>query len=268
MNAASTLRLHTGRAMPVLGLGTWELTHDTAGTVEEALRRGYRMIDTSGDYGTQPGVGEGLRRSGLDPGELFLVTKVEEDEDAYAASSRNVDELGLEHVDLMLIHRPPPSGAGVRLWEGLIRARDDGLATDIGVSNYTAEQIEELVDATGELPVVNQIEWSPFGWSQEMLDYCREREIVVQAYSPLTRGRRLDDERLAELAAEYDRTPAQLLLRWNLQLEVAPLPKANRVEHLEENLGIFDFELSGEHMAELNSLDERYSSLGSSLAYV
>ncbi len=268
MNAESTLRLHTGRPMPVIGLGTWELAHDTAGAVEEAVRRGYRMIDTSGDYGTQPGVGEGVRRSGLDRGELFLVTKVEEDEDAYTASRRNVDELGLEHADLMLIHRPPRSGAGVGLWEGLIRARDDGLARDIGVSNYTVGQIEELVEATGELPVVNQIEWSPFGWSQEMLDYCRARGIVIQAYSPLTRVQRLDEERLVELAAEYDRTAAQLLLRWNLQLEVAPLPKANRLEHLEENLGLFDFEISGEHMSELKSLNEHYSSLGSSLAYV
>jgi diketogulonate reductase-like aldo/keto reductase len=157
---------------------------------------------------------------------------------------------------------------GRDLWDGLTRAREDGLAKDIGVSNYSLEQVEELVDATGNLPVVNQIEWSPFGWSREMLDSCRERGIAVQAYSPLTRTRRLGDERLAELAAEYDRTPAQILLRWDLQLEVAPLPKANRLEHLEENLAIFDLELGYEHMAELNSLNEHYSSLGSSLAYV
>jgi diketogulonate reductase-like aldo/keto reductase len=196
------------------------------------------------------------------------VTKVEEDEDAFAATRRNLDELGLEYADLMLIHRPPPSGVGRGLWEGLIRAREDGLARDIGVSNYSVEQIEELVDATGERPVVNQIEWSPFGWSREMLDYCRGCGIVVQAYSPLTRTRRLGDERLAELAAEYDGTPAQLLLRWNLQLEVAPLPKANRAEHLKENLGIFEFEIGDDHMAELNTLNEHYSSLGWSLAYV
>lgn len=268
MNAASTLELETGRLMPVIGLGTWQLTRDTAGTVEEALRLGYRMIDTSGDYGTQAGIGEALRRGGLDRGEFFLVTKVEEHEDAYAATRRNLDELGLERADLMLIHRPPPGGAGHELWEGLIRAREDGLTADIGVSNYSVEQLEELLDASGELPVVNQIEWSPFGWSRDMLDYCRERGIVIQAYSPLTRAQRLDDERLAELAAEYERTPAQLLLLWNLQLGVAPLPKANRLEHLEENLGIFDFELSDEHVGELNSFNEHYSSLGSSLAYV
>lgn len=262
MNPESTIALRSGHRMPVLGLGTWQLTNDTAGTVEEALRLGYRMIDTSGDYGTHPGIGEAIHGSDLDRQEICLVTKIEEDEDAYDATRRNLVELGLEHADLVLIHRPPPSGAGRELWEGLLRARDDGLARDIGVSNYSAEQIDELADATGEIPAVNQIEWSPFGWSAEMLEFCRERGIVVQAYSPLTRTRRLGDERLAELAAEYDRTPAQLLIRWNLELGVVPLPKANRWDHLAENLDVFDFELDDAHVAELRSLNERYSSLG------
>jgi len=174
--------ISTGRTMPVIGVGTWQLTQDTAGTLEHALRLGYRLIDTSGDYGTQPGVGEALRRSEIDRGEVFVVTKVEEDEDAYEATRRNLRELGLEYADLMLVHRPPPEGVGVELWEGLIAARDEGLTRGIGVSNYSIEQIHALVDATGELPAVNQIEWSPFGWSREMLDYCRERGITIQAY--------------------------------------------------------------------------------------
>src|SRR5688572_33280907 len=118
MNTDSTVRLRTGRSMPVLGLGTWQLNDDTAGTVEEALRLGYRMIDTSGDYGTQPGVGEALRRTDVARDEIFLGTKVEEDEDAYEATRRNLDELGVPHADLMLIHRPPRDGAGQELWEG------------------------------------------------------------------------------------------------------------------------------------------------------
>jgi diketogulonate reductase-like aldo/keto reductase len=268
MNIDSTLQLHTGGEMPVLGLGTWQLTHDTAGTVEEALRLGYRMIDTSGDYGTQPGVGEAIRRSGLERGRIYLVTKVEEDEDAYEATVRNLRELGLEYADLMLIHRPPARGAGRELWEGLIRARDNGLTRDIGVSNYSIDQIEELIETTGDVPAVNQIEWTPFGWSREMLDYCRERGIVIQAYSPLTRTKRFDEERLVELAAEYDRTPAQLLLRWNLQLGVVPLPKANRRDHLKENLGVFDFELADDHVAELNQFNQQWSALGRTLQYV
>jgi diketogulonate reductase-like aldo/keto reductase len=267
VDAGSTRPLHTGRGMPVLGLGTWQLTDDTAGSVAEALRLGYRMIDTSGDYGTQSGIGDAIRRSGLHREQIYLVTKVEEDEDAYDATRRNLAELGLEYADLMLIHRPPPTGVGRELWEGLLRARDDGLARDIGVSNYSADQIEQLSAATGETPVVNQIEWSRFGWSAEMLEFCRDRGIVIQAYSPLTRTQRLDDDRLAELAAEYDRTSAQLLIRWNLQHGVVPLPKANRRDHLVENLDVFDFELDDDHVAELQGLNERYSSLGA-LPYV
>src|SRR5918999_420156 len=218
MDSDTTVRLHTGRSMPMLGLGTWQLTRDTAGTVEEALCLGYRMIDTSGDYGTQPGIGEALRRTDVRRDDIYLVTKVEENEDAYEATRRNLDELGLEFADLMLIHRPPLFGAGQELWEGLIRARDEGLTRDIGVSNYSIEQIGELIRSTGETPAVDQVEWSPFGWSQEVLDWCNERGIVIQAYSPLTRGQRLDDERLVAVAMRHGKTPAQVLLRWNLQL--------------------------------------------------
>ena len=253
--------------MPVLGLGTWQLNDDTAGTVVEALRLGYRMIDTSGDYGTQPGIGDGLRRTDLDRGEIFLVTKVEEDEDAYDATRRNLEELGVGYADLMLIHRPPRTGAGRVLWEGLIRARDEGLAVDIGVSNYSIQQIDELIRSTGETPAVNQIEWSPFGWSGEMLDFCDRHGIVIQAYSPLTRGRRLDNERLRSVAARHGRTPAQVLLRWSVQRGAVPLPKANRRDHLVENLEALGFEVDSADLDVLNSLNEEYSSLGS-LPYV
>lgn len=267
MDITSTLPLSTGRSMPAFGLGTWELTDDTAGAVENALGLGYRMIDTSGDYGTQPGIGQGIRRSGVDREEIFLVTKVEEDEDAYEATVHNLRELGLDYADLMLIHRPPESGVGKELWEGLIRARKDGLTRDIGVSNYSTQQIDALVDATGEAPTVNQIEWTPFGWSAEMLDHCRERGIVIQAYSPLTRAERLDDETLTDIAGEYGKTAAQILIRWNLQLGTVPLPKANRSSHLEENVGVFDFELSETRMKQLTELNEKWSSLGRSLQY-
>lgn len=262
MTIDTTVRLHTGRTMPALGLGTWLLNDDTAGTVEEALRLGYRLIDTSGDYGTQPGVGEALRRTDIARDEIYVVTKVEEDEDAYEATRRNLDELGQERVELMLIHRPPRSGAGVDLWEGLIRARDEGLAVDVGVSNYSAAQIEELVRATGETPAVNQVEWSPFGWSRELLDWSAERGIVIQAYSPLTRTQRLGDPQLRAVAERLGVTTAQVLLAWNLRLGTVPLPKANRREHLVENLGAGEVRLTDADLEELNSLNEHASSLG------
>ena len=268
MRNPTTLPLNTGNQMPTLGLGTWQLTGDTPGTVETALELGYRMIDTSGDYGTQKGIGQGIRRSGIDRENVYLVTKVEEEDDAYEATTRNLSELDLDFADLMLIHRPPESGAGTGLWEGLIQARADGFARDIGVSNYSVEQIGELIQATGEVPAANQIEWSPFGCSADMLDYCRERHIVIQAYSPLTRGERLNDFMLGKLAADYGKTSAQLVIRWNLQLGVVPLPKANTPDHLEENLRVFDFELSDEDMTKLNDLNEQWSSLGPRLQYL
>ena len=262
------LALRTGHSMPALGLGTWQLTHDAVPVLEDALRLGYRMIDTSCDYRTQAAVGEAIRASEIDRSDLFVVTKVEENDDAYEATRRNLRELGLEYADLVLIHRPPPGGeVGTDLWTGLMRARRDGLTRDIGVSNYSTAQIESLVTKACEVPVVNQIEWSPFGWSSDMLDYCTLRGIVVQAYSPLTRALRLDDDMLIALAAEYERSPAQILLRWDLQLGVAPVPKAARHEHLLENLAALDFELSGAHMEELEELNEHYSALGS-LPYV
>jgi diketogulonate reductase-like aldo/keto reductase len=267
MDASSTISLNTGRRMPILGLGTWELTNDTPGTIVKALELGYRMIDTSGDYGTQPGIAEGIRRSGVERSDLYIVTKVEEDEDPYEATKHNVGDLGLEYADLMLIHRPPPSGPGVDLWRGLLRARDDGLTRDVGVSNYSTAQIEELIRATGEVPTVNQIEWTPFGWDPGMLEYCRGRQILIQAYSPLTRGERLHGDVLQKMATELRQTPAQILLRWNLQVGTVPLPKANRHDHLEEDLDIFGFDLSDTQMDRLGRLNERWSSLGA-LQYV
>lgn len=267
MNENSTIKLRTGRDMPVMGLGTWQLNRDTAGTIEQALAMGYRMIDTSGDYGTQPGVGEGMRGSGLPRDQIYLVTKVEEDEDAYEATGRNLEELGLDHADLMLIHRPPRRGAGVELWRGLIRARDEGMARDIGVSNYSIEQMKELAEATGETPAVNQIEWTPFGWSPDMLEFCNAAHIVIQAYSPLTRARRLDDERLRQIASGYGKTPAQLLVRWNLQHDVVPIPKANQQQHLTEDIEVFDYEIAEEDMARLDELNALNSALGDRLRY-
>ena len=254
--------------MPVVGLGTWMLNLSPRSSVEDAFEQGYRMVDTSGDYGTQPAVGEAVRNTGVPRDEIFVVTKVEENDDAYEASKRNLDELGLDYVDLMLIHRPPQHGAGEDLWAGLIRAREEGLALDIGVSGYSTEQISRLYDGSGETPAVNQIEWSPFGWSPAMLDFCNNEHIAIMAYSPLTRADRLADDRLEDIADSYGKTTAQLLLRWDLQHGVVPIPKANKAEHRAENIDIFDFEISPDDMAELNNLNMLASSLGERITYI
>jgi diketogulonate reductase-like aldo/keto reductase len=266
MQEIPSIPLRSGRRMPAIGLGTWQLTDDTARSVADALRLGYRMIDTSGDYGTQRAIGQALRD---DAGahDVFIVTKVEEDEDSYEAARRNLGELGLDSVDLLLIHRPPDKGVGRTLWQGLIKAMNDGLCREIGVSNYDVGQIEELVEKTGVTPSVNQVEWTPFGHSKEMLAFCRDNAIVLQAYSPLTRATRLDDETLVEVARRHRKSPAQVLLRWNLELRTVPLPKASRAEHRRENLDIFDFELDEAELVELNELNDRYSALGEGLPY-
>jgi diketogulonate reductase-like aldo/keto reductase len=261
-----TFRLAGGAEIPVLGLGTWEL-RGGADTIRAALELEYRLIDTSGDYGTQPAIGEAIRDSGIARDEIFLVTKVEEDEDGHAATKDRLRDLGLDHADLMLIHRPPPTGAGESIWESLIRAKREGLTREIGVSNYSIDQIEAVTGATGELPSVNQIEWTPFGHSPQMLDYCRDRGILIQAYSPLTRGQRLDDPTLDEIVRRHGKSPAQLMLRWNIQLGTNPIPKASTQEHLQEDIDVFDFELSAGEMDHLSSLNERYSALAG-LAYV
>lgn len=263
----STITLHTGSEMPILGLGTWQLTMDTADAVNYALQLGYPLIDTSSDYGTQPGIREGLENSQRPRTQIYLVTKVEETDDAYQRTKSNLKELDTDYVDLMLIHRPPATGAGEALWDDLIRAKKEGMIKNIGVSNYSVELIDRLIEASGETPVVNQIEWSPFGFSEGMLEYCRNKRIVIQAYSPLTRAERLDDPVLVRIAERYTKSPAQILVRWNLQLGTCPLPKANQKSHQEENIDVFDFEIDETDMKRLHDLNEGYSSLGT-LPYV
>ena len=253
--------------MPLLGLGTWELTFHTVDTICNAFELGFRMVDTAVDYHTQRGIGDAIRACGFEREAIFVITKVEPHEDAYGEIRRNLAQMRLDYADLALIHRPPELGVGDVVWQGLRRAKREGMVRDIGVSSYSIECIEELVYRTGELPAINQVEWTPFGHSPRMLDFCRENEIIIQAWSPLTRGKRLGDDKVAPMAARYGKTPAQLLLRWNLQLGVVPLPKANHVQHQRENLNVFDFEILPQDMTRLNALNEHYSAL-ERLAYL
>jgi 2,5-diketo-D-gluconate reductase A len=263
-----TIQLASGAEMPVVGLGTWQLTGEEAFSgVQHALALGYRLVDTAVDYGNQEQIGEALRDSPVGRDDVFLVSKVEEDEDTHAATAERVEQLRVDRLDLCLIHRPPPDGAGEDLWDGLIRARQEGLTREIGVSNYSPEQVDRLIEVSGERPAVNQIEWSPFGHSDEVLEYAKRTGIVIQAYSPLTRAERLDDDTLAEIGDRYGKTPAQVMLRWSIQVGAPPVPKAATPSHREENLDVFDFELSETEMEALGQLNEHYSSLAG-LQYV
>jgi 2,5-diketo-D-gluconate reductase A len=260
--------------MPALGFGTWQL-HDEAAAdaVTAALTAGYRLIDTSGSYGNVAEVGAAVGGSSVAREDIFLVTKVESDEDPVESLRRQLGEMKLDRVDLTLIHWPPgvmgsaheahPADphdrAGVHLWQGLIRAREQGMTTDIGVSNYNAELIDVLVDATDEVPAVDQVEWSPFGHSMRFREYLRSREIALQAYSPLAQYHKLDHPVLQKIAQAHGKTPGQVVLRWDFQLGVVPLPRSGSVEHIKENFGIFDFELSDEEMGKITGLNEEFS---------
>jgi 2,5-diketo-D-gluconate reductase A len=263
MATEGKVTLATGTEMPALGLGTWQLSgRGATDGVLHALELGYRLLDTATDYGSDPHIRDALRQSDLDREELFLEHKVEEDEDAYEATRDRCERLGVEALDLCLIHRPPPEGSGELLWEGLIRARDEGLTREIGVSNFAPAQLDRLIEASGERPAVNQIEWSPFGHSERVLEHARERAVVVQAYCPLTRGKRLGDATLDEVGARHGKSAAQVMLRWCLQLDTPPVPKAADPAHREQNIDVFDFELDEEQMRRLQGLNEHYSALG------
>ena len=262
MTDLPTINLASGVEMPVIGLGTWQLTEEDAveGT-RHALELGYRLIDTAVDYENQEQIGEALRASDINRDDVFLTSKVEEDEDARAATAERVEHLGVDRLDLCLIHRPPPEGAGEDLWEGLVEVRREGLTREIGVSNYSTDQIDRLIEVTGERPSVNQIEWSPFGHSDEVMEHAKRSGVVIQAYSPLTRGERVEDGTLAEIGERHGKTPAQVMLRWCVQVGAPPVPKAADPAHREENIEIFDFELSESELLVLSSLNEHYSSL-------
>src|SRR4030095_14997138 len=213
----------------------WELTVRTVDTLCNALELGFRMIDTAADYHTQRGIGDAIRACGFERDAVYVVTKVEPDEETYTATKRHLGLMRVDRADLVLIREPPEHGAGELAWQGLRRAKREGLVHDIGVSSYSIEHIEELVYETGEMPAVNQIEWSPFGHSPRMLDFCRDNGILIQAWSPLTRARRLNDDKVSTMSARYGKTSAQLLIRWSLQLGVVPLPKSNQARHQRDN---------------------------------
>jgi len=261
MNINSKLTLHTGNKMPVIGLGTY-LLKDPAKSVAQAINLGYRLIDTSGDYGSQPGVAQAIKKVAVPRDLLYVVTKVEETEDAFESAHKQVAELQTDYADLILLHRPPKTGPGIELWEGLIKAKAEGLTKDIGVSNYRPDQIDELIRATGEVPVVNQVEWTPFGHNQKMLDYCNQHKIIMHAYWPLTHGEKLDDRQLNDIAKRNGKSCSQTILRWDLQLGIVPIPKANSAEHLEQNLDVFDFELSDEDMTAIDELNQNHWKFG------
>lgn len=250
-----TVSLVTGAGMPLLGLGTWQLRGDAAReAVLAALDAGYRHLDTATMYGNEREIGEALRESGLPREEIFLTTKLPPQQ---AGRERQTLEaslaaLGLDAVDLWLIHWPP-GGAGVPVWRAFLDLQAEGRTRAVGVSNYSPAQIDELVRETGVAPAVNQIEWSPFLFDEARLAHSRAQGVVLEGYSPF-KSARLDSPVLVEIAARHGKTPAQVIVRWHVEHEVVVIPKSARRERIVANADVWDFSLSADDVAALDAL--------------
>lgn len=260
LRLASRVRLNDGHEMPVIGLGMWNLRSgpEAQTAVRHALEVGYRHFDTAKLYGNERDLGAAMLGNGVPRDQVFVTTKLWNSdhgrEPAVRAFEHSLAELGLGYVDLYLIHWPEARRSDS--WRALQEIQGGGRAKSIGVSNYTIRHLEDLLAESEVVPAVNQVEFHPFLYQRALLDFCQRHGIVLEAYSPLTKGRRLQDPVIAEVAAKVGRTPAQVLLRWSLQHGLVVIPKSSRPERIEENAQVFDFSLSPADMARLDGLDE------------
>jgi 2,5-diketo-D-gluconate reductase A len=258
---APRVELVDGHAMPQVGFGVFQIPpRDTAAAVRHALRTGYRAVDTAAAYGNEPEVGEAVRDSGLEREAVFVTTKLWNADHGRDTASRAFEDslarLDLGHVDLYLIHWPVPQrNRYVESWQALTELQAGGRARSIGVSNFEVDHLERIIDATGVVPAVNQVELHPRFQQPELRRFHTEHGIATQAWSPLAQSAVLDDPAVTELAEANGRTPAQVVLRWHLQLGNAVIPKSATPERIEENFDIFDFTLDDEAMRSLEGLD-------------
>ncbi len=254
----STIALNDGHAMPRLGLGVWQISSGKSceAAVRGALEVGYRHIDTASFYGNEESVGKAIRASGIPREEIYVTTKLWNSDHGKVeqAFERSLGKLGMDHVDLYLIHYPVAER--LRSWRVLEGLRAQGKARSIGVSNFTIRHLTELLANSETVPAANQVELHPYLYQRELLEFCREKNIVIQAYSPLTHGERLNDPKLVAMAKKYSRSPAQILIRWALQHDVVVLPKSANRQRIAEDAAVFDFTISPEDMRTLDGFDE------------
>lgn len=254
------LKFHDGREMPQFGLGIWQVPADTtAEVVKDALDLGYRMIDGAAAYRNEEGLGTGIRQSGLDRDELFVTTKVWNHGKGYDETRQSVAEslsrTTLDRFDLILLHWPfQDTESYVAAWKGLIDAQAKGQVTSIGVSNFHEAHLDRLIQETGVIPVLNQIEVNPKLQQSEMRKVNAAREIVTQSWSPLGSGRSFDEEIVQQIAERVGKSAPQVILRWHIQLNNAVISRSENKQHLAANMDIFDFELSKSEMDAMSQL--------------
>jgi len=258
------ITLNDGSTIPQLGFGVFQIEpQDTVEAVREALRIGYRHIDTAEMYGNEKEVGEAIRDSGLDRGDIFVTSKLNnsfhESADARKAFDDTLSDLGTDYVDLFLIHWPLPTlydGDYVSTWKVLEEFKSDGRARSVGVSNFQAEHLERLAAETETVPSVNQIEVHPYFANEAVRAYGREHGIVTEAWSPIAQGGVLEDSTITRIADKVGKTPAQVVLRWHVQRGDIVFPKSVTPSRMQENFELFDFELESADMDDITALDQ------------
>jgi diketogulonate reductase-like aldo/keto reductase len=261
LTISSTIKLSNGVKMPLLGFGTYQVRpgKETRDAVGNALQIGYRHIDTARYYDNEADVGLAIRESCIPRKEIFITTKLANPDHGYERAMHAFERsnllLGLEYVDLYLIHWPVQGKRGPS-WKALERILKEGRCRAIGVSNYMIPHLKELEQEAEIVPMVDQVELSPYLAQKMLRGHCLENDIVIEAYSPLTRGKRFKDPALMKLAERYGRTPAQIMIRWAVQIGAVPLPKSTHADRARENANVFDFELNDDDMAELDNYNE------------
>jgi len=261
MTVAPTVTLAHGAVLPVLGLGTWPLRGaEGAAAVRTALEAGYRLIDTAENYRNEDAVGQGLRDSGVPREEVFLTTKFNREwhsvDGARRAAEASLARLGVDYLDLLLIHWPnPDQGRYVEAFEGLLKLLDAGVVRAVGTSNFKPAHLRKVMDASGTVPDVNQINLNPYATRDAAVAFHAEHGIVTEAWSPMKPSSILDEDVITRAAAAHGRTPAQVVLRWHLQRGFVPIPKSASADRQRENLGVFDFELTTAEVDAITALD-------------
>lgn len=260
--AIPSVSLNDGHTMPVLGLGVGELSDaETEEAVSAGLEVGYRLIDTAAAYGNEAAVGRAIASSGVPREEVFVTTKLATEDQGFQSSQdalkASLERLGLDYVDLYLIHWPAGEGGKyVDSWGGLLKSQSVGLTRSIGVANFHEEHLSNIIDLSFNTPVVNQIELHPLLNQAALRAVDTERGIVTEAYGPLGVGRLLDNPMIVSVAEAHGKTPAQVLIRWSLQLDNVVIPRSSSPERVKSNIEVFDFELTNDEMASINALDE------------
>ena len=266
MSTQPTIRLNDGKIIPQLGFGVWQVPNkEAAKVVGTAISTGYRSIDTAAIYGNEVGVGKAVAASEVPRTQLFITTKLWNDQhtDARRALNESLIRLGLDHVDLYLIHWPKPrQNAYLEAWKGLVKVKEEGLAKSVGVSNFTISHLKRIIDATGVVPSVNQIELHPGFQQKELAAYHTEHGIITESWSPLGQGTLLENPTLQALAQKHGRTPAQVVIRWHLDRGYIVIPKSATPSRIRENFDVFDFSLDADDLAKIASLDRKDGRIG------